>query len=214
MKRRDFALQLAGTGLGLAFASLARAQGAPVEGQQYVRLPIPVAVSLPPDKKVEVFAFFGYWSPPSYAFDAQLEAWLKRLPPDVRLRRVPLAFAPYQQVHQRAYYALEDMGQIATMHKRLFSAIHVQGKRLQTEAEVSELVGAAGLDVATFRDAFNSISVSERATRARQLANAYMIDGVPSLGVHGHFIVPASLAGSMERMIAVADFLVQRTRRT
>lgn len=104
-----------------------------------------MAVSLPPDKEVEVVAFFGYWSAPSFAFDAQLEAWLKRLTPDVRLRRVPVSFAPYQQVHQRAYYALEDIGQIATMHKRLFSAIHQQGKRLQTEAEVSELVGAAGL---------------------------------------------------------------------
>jgi len=52
MKRRDFALQLAGTGLGLAFASLARAQGAPVEGQQYARLPTPWRYRCRPTKRL------------------------------------------------------------------------------------------------------------------------------------------------------------------
>jgi thiol:disulfide interchange protein DsbA len=212
MKRRDFSRQLAGTGLGLAVAGLARAQGAPVEGQHYVRLQTPVAVSLPADKKIEVVEFFGYWCPHCNAFESTLEAWIKRLPADVLFRRVPVAFAPQQQVLQKAFYALEDMGQLPTMHRRLFAAIHQQGKRLNSEAEVTELVAAAGLDTAKFRDGFNSFSVSTRINRARQLAQEYKIDGVPTLGVNGRFFTSGSLAGTNDRMVAVADFLIQRSR--
>jgi thiol:disulfide interchange protein DsbA len=35
---------------------------------------------------------------------------------------------------------------------------------------------------------------------------------VPSLGIHGRFYTSAALAGSQERAVAVADFLIQRVR--
>jgi thiol:disulfide interchange protein DsbA len=44
------------------------------------------------------------------------------------------------------------------------------------------------------------------------LTDAYKIDGVPALGIHGRFYTAASLAGSHERAVAVADFLIQLAR--
>jgi thiol:disulfide interchange protein DsbA len=35
---------------------------------------------------------------------------------------------------------------------------------------------------------------------------------VPALGIHGRFYTAASLAGSHERAVAVADFLIQLAR--
>lgn len=212
MKRRDFSLQLAASGLALAASGAARAQGAPVEGKHYVKLGQPATVSLPPGKKIEVVEFFGYWCPHCYAFEPTLEAWVKRLPADVSFRQVPVAFSVPQQALQKAYFALEDLGQIQTLHKRIFAAIHQQNRRLNTEAEIFEWVGAQGVDMAKFRAAFGSFSVTTRASRARQLSAEYKIDGVPTLGVHGRFFTSGSLAGGNDRMVQVADHLIQLAR--
>jgi thiol:disulfide interchange protein DsbA len=55
-------------------------------------------------------------------------------------------------------------------------------------------------------------SVSTKATRAKQLTDAYKIDGVPAVGVQGRFYTAASLAGSQERVLQVVDFLIQLAR--
>jgi thiol:disulfide interchange protein DsbA len=44
------------------------------------------------------------------------------------------------------------------------------------------------------------------------LSEAYKIDGVPALGIQGRFYTSGALAGSHERALAVADFLIQRAR--
>jgi thiol:disulfide interchange protein DsbA len=213
MKRRDFSLQLAATGLGLAMAGTARAQGAPVEGKNYVKLSTPAPVSLPsPDKKVEVVEFFGYWCPHCYAFESTLEAWVKRLPADVAFRRVPVAFSVPQQALQKAFYALEDIGQAGNMHRKIFAAIHQQNRRLGTESEIFEFLGSQGVDMAKFREAFGSFSATTRASRARQLSQDYKIDGVPALGVQGRFFTSGSLSGGNDRMVQVADFLIGQAR--
>ncbi len=216
MKRRDFSLHLA-TGLGLAAgANTARAQGgSPVEGTHFVRLQQPAPVSLPsPDKKIEVVEFFWYECPHCNAFEPLLDAWGKRLPADVSLRRVPVGFTARHQLGQKLFYALEEMGQLETLHRRIFAAIHVQNRRLNTEAEMVAFVSANGVDAAKFTDSFRSFGVNTKATRARQLTDAYRIDGVPALGIQGRFFTSAALAGSHERALAVAEFLLARVRQT
>lgn len=215
MNRRDFSRQLAGGGMVLALGGAARAQGGPVEGTHYVKLSQPAPVSLPtPDKKVEVVEFFWYECPHCNTFEPALEAWTKKLAPDVAFRRVPVGFTARHQVAQKAFYALEEMGQLETMHRRIFAAIHVQGQRLLTEQAYTDFMVANGVDGAKFAAAFRGFSVSTKANRARQLSDAYKIDGVPAIGVHGRFYTSGSLAGGHERTLAVADFLIQRSRQS
>jgi len=214
MKRRDFSKHLAGTGLAWAWTAPARAQAAaPVEGQHYVRLSTQAPVTLPSaDKKVEVVEFFWYGCGHCYAFEPAVEAWAKRLPPDVAFRQVPVGFAAPHQLHQKLFYALEEMGQLAGMSKRVFAAIHQQGQRLSSESEIVAFATTNGLDGAKFSEAFKSFGVNTKVNRAKQLTEAYKIDGVPAIGVNGRFYTSGSLAGSNERALAVADFLIQRSR--
>jgi len=213
MKRRDFSRQLAGAGLGLASVGLAQAQGGPVEGQHYVRLSTPAPVTLPtPDKKIEVVEFFWYGCPHCFNLEPLLESWTKRLPPDVAYRQVPVGFAVPHQVHQKLFYALEEMGQLPTMHRRVFTAIHQQNARLNNESDIATFLAANGVDRDKFGAAFKSFSVATKANRAKQLSEAYKIDGVPALGIQGRFYTSGALAGSHERALAVTDFLIQRAR--
>ena len=73
-------------------------------------------------------------------------------------------------------------------------------------------VSAQGVDGERFAAEMRSMSVDTRARQARQLSDAYRIDGVPTLGVQGRFFTSGTLAGSFERALAVTDFLVQRVR--
>jgi thiol:disulfide interchange protein DsbA len=212
MQRRDFSKHIAASGLALAWHGAAQAQGAPREGTHYVKLGSPVAVSVPAGKAVEVVEFFWYGCPACYAFEPVLEAWVKRLPADVAFRQVPVGFmAPHQQ-HQRLFYAIEEMGAQAVMHRRVFNAIHQQGNRLNSDASIAQLAKDSGIDGDRLVQTMKGFSVATKATRAKQLTDAYKIDGVPSLGIHGRFYTSAALAGSQERAVAVADFLIQRVR--
>jgi protein dithiol oxidoreductase (disulfide-forming) len=213
MKRRDFPMHLAAAGMGLAGLGSVQAQGGPVEGTHYVRLSQPAPVTLPSaDKKIEVVEFFWYECPHCNSFEPQLEAWVKRLPADVYFRQVPVGFTARHQMAQKMFYALEAMGQLPALHRKIFAAIHVQNKRLNSEADMVAFVSANGVDGAKFAEVFRSFAVNTQATKARQLSDAYKIDGVPALGINGRYFTSGALAGSHERALAVADFLIERSR--
>ncbi len=216
MQRRTFTQHLAVTaaaaaGLVLGNRALAQA-GAPVEGQHYVRLGNPIAVTLPPGKAVEVVEFFWYGCPACFAFEPALENWIKKLPADVSFRRVPAGFTAVYQLHQKVFYALEEIGQLDAVHNKLFNAIHVQNQRLNSEADVLTFLKTQGVDENKFTAAMKSFGVNTKVNRAKQLSEGYKIDGVPALGVQGRFYTSVALSGGPDRAVAVADFLVQRAR--
>ena len=209
MKRRDFSASLLAVGIaGLPLQALA--QGAwPVEGTNYVRLTQPVPV--PSNGKIEVIEFFWYGCPHCNAFEPTLDAWQKKLPDDVAFKRVPVAFSEEPFVaHQRIFYALESMGLVDKMHRKVFYAIHNERMRLAKPDEIATFMGKNGVDPAKFLEAYNSFSVQTKAAQARQLAQAYKIDAVPAMGVQGRYYVTGTMAGGNEKMPAVVDALVQR----
>lgn len=212
MNRRDFSLQIAATGAALVAAPAVQAQGGPVEGTHYVKLNTPAPVSLAADKKVEVVEFFWYECPACNAFEPALESWVKRLPADVQFRYVPVGFTARHQVTQRLFYTLEAMDQLVPLHRRIFAAIHVQNRRLGTESELMNWVRDQGVDMARFTELYKSFQVNTASNRARQLSDAYRIDGVPAVGVHGRFWTSGALAGGGERALATASFLIDRVR--
>lgn len=213
MKRREFSTHLAGAGLGLALAGKTHAQGAPEEGKHYVRLQSAAPVTLPtPDKKVEVVEFFWYGCPHCFTFEPLIGPWSKALAPDVYFRQLPFAFIGPAE-HQKLFYALEEMGQREALQRRIFNAIHVDRQRINTEAEITNFVAANGVDRAKFADAWKSFGVSTKINRGKQLSNAYKIDGVPAIGIQGRYYTSATLAGSHERALSVANYLIDRARK-
>lgn len=212
MKRRDFSLQLAATGLAGLWAGAAGAQGGPVEGTHFTRLAQPAPVSAPAGK-IEVVEFFSYGCPHCFALEPTLETWAKRLPADVVFKRVPVGFNALYENYQKIFFALEAMGQVEHMHRKVFNAIHQQRQRLDKEADIAAFMTANGVDGAKFIELYKSFGVQTKARQAQLLANAYKIDGVPAMGVQGRFVTSGSQAGSNERALAVTDVLVQSLRK-
>ncbi len=213
MKRREFSTHLAGAGLGLALAGRAQAQGVPEEGKHYVRLQTAGPVTLPtPDKKVEVIEFFWYGCPHCLTLEPLIASWTKTLAADVYFRQLPFAFIGPPE-HQKLFYALEELGQREALQRRIFNAIHVERQRINSEAEITNFVAANGVDRAKFAEAWKSFGVNTKLNRGKQLSNAYKIDGVPAIGIQGRYYTSATLAGTHERALSVANYLIDRARK-
>jgi thiol:disulfide interchange protein DsbA len=213
MKRRDFSLgtaaALAATGLALP----AHAQKKPEEGSDYLaldkRVPVESAAG-----KVEVIEFFWYACPHCNAFEPKLEAWIKKNPADVVVKRVPVAFRDNFVPQQRLFYTLEAMGKIDEVHRKVFNAIHVDKLPLDKEDNIAAWVEKQGVDKAKFAELYNSFSVSTKARRATQLQDAFKVQGVPALGIAGRWYTDGTLAGTMDRALQVTDYLVAEARKS
>ena len=215
MNRREFSAATAAVlGAGaLGFPGLALAQArAPQEGKDYRALDKRVPVEAPAGK-IEVVEFFWYSCPHCNAFEPKLNAWLKKAPADVAFRRVPVAFRDDFVPQQRLYYALEAMGKVDALHSKVFNEIHVNRQPTSKEDQIVAFVEKNGVDKAKFQELYNSFNVSTKARRAKQLQDAYMVDGVPALGVAGRYYVDGDLAGNMDRALQVVDYLVGQERR-
>jgi thiol:disulfide interchange protein DsbA len=214
MKRRDAAFVLATAGLVPA----ALAQGGPVEGKQYARLP----QALPGTPgKIEVIEFFFYRCPHCNAFDPLLEAWVHQLPADVSFRRVPVGGQAVLKLHQRMFFALEAMGALSpAVHSGIFNAFHRQGVDANDEDAVVALVGRLGVDTARFKQTFNSFGVQTKLAQSAKLAEAAGVQYVPALVVGGRWRTEPGMAGTPgqsealqgQQALAVADFLVKLSR--
>jgi thiol:disulfide interchange protein DsbA len=102
---------------------------------------------------------------------------------------------------------------VEAMHRKVFGAIHQQRKRLASEGEIADFMAENGLDRSKFVDTFKSFGVATKVRQGKQLSEAYKIDGVPALGVHGRYYTSGSLAGDNARALQVTDYLIQTARR-
>jgi len=213
MNRRRFSVSLlsAAAASALVASGPALAQPAPVEGKDFTRVETPQPPGVPAGK-VEVLEFFSYACPHCSAFEPTLEAWEKQLPPEVVLRRVPVAFLMNADNFMRTYYALESIGAVQAMQIKIFRGIHIERKHLEKGEDIAAFVGANGGDAAKFLAAFKSFSVNTSVARAKKLMADYKVDSVPTLVVQGRWMTSPSQAGSPERALAVVDQLVQRVR--
>ena len=214
MQRRDFfggfGSLVAMTGLWVPTQVVAQAK-APQAGTDFKKLDKPVPVEAPAGK-VEVVEFFGYFCKHCNAFEPALAAWLSKLPKDVAFKRVPVAFTDESVPQQRLFYALEAMGLVDKLHARVFAAIHVEKQSLNKADAIVDWAVKQGVDKAKFVENFNAFNTYKLSTKAKQLANAYQIEGVPTLGVAGRSITDGSMAKSMERALQVADYLIAQAR--
>lgn len=212
MKRRDFSLTWGAVAGAAVVPSLVWAQGKPFQaGDDYLAVK-PAAPAEAPAGKVEVVEFFWYNCSHCNAFEPTLDAWIKRLPADVVIRRVPVAFQDSFMPQQRLYYALEAMDLVEKLHAKVFAAIHTDRQKLDKDEAIVTWVVAQGVDKTKFLQNFNSFSVATKAKKATLLQNAYHVEGVPALGVAGRFYTDGSQAKGMERALQVVDALVAQVR--
>lgn len=215
MHRREFSFSAvsiaAASTLGMA-ALPALAQRQAPKDTEFLTLDAQAPLAAPAGQ-IEVVEFFWYSCPHCNVFEPMFDAWTKKAPKDLFVRRIPVGFRPDFEPQQRLYFVLEALGKVEALHKQVFHAIHAEKQPLNTFEQISAWADKQGIAKARFKELFTSTAVSSQVRKATALQDAYAVDGVPALGIHGRYFTSATQAGNMQRALQVADALIAQSRR-
>jgi thiol:disulfide interchange protein DsbA len=180
------------------------------EEHEYARLknPQPVATG----SKVEVLEFFWYRCPHCFQLEPGLNAWLKTLPKDAQVRRVPAVFRDDWMPGAKLYYTLEQMNLLDRLHNKVFDAYHVDNINLNDPAVLGGWIAKQGVERKKFEGVYHSFSTQSKATQGARLATSYAISGVPAFIIDGKYTTSVSMAGSQARLFEVLDQLIVKAR--
>lgn len=197
--------------LSLAMLLLSASANALEWGKDYVEVPAqPTSVKR---GKVEVLEFFWYRCPHCFHLEPELNAWAKKLPRNVVLKRVPGILNDGWVPLARAFYALEAVGLQEKLHEALFSAIHVEGLDLDAPGAFLDWAAKNGADRRKLAAAYDSFAVDTKVMRAQQLTRDFKISGVPSFVVDGKYTTSAYLTGGNPETFKVLDELIAMERK-
>ncbi|WP_447744282.1 thiol:disulfide interchange protein DsbA/DsbL [Pseudomonas nicosulfuronedens] len=197
----------------LAFAGLfaLNANAAEVEaGKNYTELNQAVPVSQP--GKIEVVELFWYGCPHCYAFEPTINPWVEKLPADVHFVRIPAMFGGLWNIHGQLFLTLESMGVENKVHHAIFEKLHNSPKALTTPEEMADFVAEQGVDKDKFLSTYNSFAIKGQVEKAKKLAMAYQISGVPTLVVNGKYRFDIGSAGGPDEALQLADQLIAKER--
>lgn len=161
--------------------------------------------------KIEVAEFFMWSCPHCFHFEPFLKEWLKRKPKDVEFVRIPAMFGGSANMHAKAFYALEAIGELDRVSDAFFNEIHVKHNRLKTREALDAFIASQGVDMEKFRAAMDSFAVAAKSNRAAVLMRRYGVRGVPALVVDGRYRSGRGL--DFKELIELADYLVERVRK-
>lgn len=180
------------------------------EGKNFKRLQNPQPTET--GGKIEVIEFFSYQCPHCAHFEPVIEPWIKKLPSDVQFHRVPALFQPGWTELAKAYYTLDAMGVAEKLSATVFKAIHEENVQLRNDKTFFDWAAKQGLDRQKVTDIYNSFAVNSRVNRAKSQAQAYRLDGVPSMAIDGKYFITGEMAGSYPTWLEIADALIAKAR--
>ncbi len=196
----------------LACATIAASAQELVRSRQNIEYRLIAGQPVETGDRIEVVDFFWYGCPHCNALQPALEAWFKRKPADVVLRRIPAILNDSWKPHARIYYTLERLNEVARLHLQVYHGYHVELLHMSKPDVMVEWAARNGIDRQRWLDAYNSQDVDDKVERAKELTKAYTVAGTPTLVVDGRYLTSGELAPSLQGMIPVLDALVRLAR--
>ena len=177
------------------------------EGLQYV--PISPKPPVGSGDEVEVVEFFWYGCPHCRDFEPTLMKWSEGAADNVSLIQMPVLFGGPADLHAQVFYALEAIGELERMHKKIFDAMHVDKKKLRDRTEMEAFLADNGVDITRFNEAMQSFAVAAKVNRARTLMRRYGVRSVPAIVIDGRYRSGTGFK-SYEEITEVVDFTVDK----
>ena len=193
------------TFFAVAFTSAQAQQGALV-------VPLSPPQPVENDGKIEVLEFFAYGCIHCAHLEPKLEEWVKKLPADVKFKRVPAGrgFEMRGVDNVPLFYTLEAMGLIEKLQQKVFDAINVDNVILGNPATLNKWLEKQGVDPKAYENVQKSFSVQNKIMRAYKQAAEYKVASTPTIVVNGRFAVQQQ--GTVESLFATIDKLISDAR--
>jgi thiol:disulfide interchange protein DsbA len=181
-----------------------------VEGTHY--FPTTEKLSTTEADKVVVVEMFSYTCPHCFSLEPAIDEWKATLADNVEFVKVPAIFRDSWLELARVFYAAEATGDLAMLHPKLFNAIHVEKRQLNTEEQLLDFVEEQGIDREAFLKTMNSFSVKGKVKQALIMSRTSGITGVPSFIVNGEYRTDATTAGGTEDLFKLVNMLIQQSQ--
>lgn len=181
-----------------------------IAGEHYIVLKKPVATR--DSSKIEVVEMFSYGCPHCFEFEPLIKAWGKKQASDTDFWFFPAIWNESMQLFARAFYTAQHLNIADKIHLPLFTAIVIKQKKLSKESELATFFAQYDVDKKSFSKAFSSSEVDNQVKQVKERINHYNPAGVPEIIVNGKYRIDRMHAGGMKKMLAVADYLVNKER--
>jgi hypothetical protein len=121
-------------------------------------------------------------------------------------------FQPRWEPLGKIYYTLEALGEDRKLSPDVFKAIHGQGMNLSTDKTFFDWAASKGLDRKKVEEVYGSFAINGKMSRARQQAQQYNVQSVPTVVVDGKFVTGSERVGTHAQLPAALDELVAKAR--
>lgn len=182
------------------------------EGTHYVEI-FPTMQTDAVGGKIEVVELLWLACPHCFALEPTIKEYKKNLPDYIDFKQVPAMLNPRWAADAKTFYIaelLDPKGEKKLVDK-LFNAIHVQKrKRMASPTVVKSFIMQQGISEADFDNAANSIAMTAKLNRARQVSADSQAQSVPSIIINGKYRTSPYMAGNEKKLIEVIDMLTKR----
>ncbi len=182
-----------------------------MEGVEYTRISKPLRTVTKPGT-VEVREYFWYGCPHCFRIEPLVQRWLATNPENVNFQRLPAILGESWAQAAQAFYVAALLGVLEKIHPTLFEAIHLQGQKslVKDDLALELFFEEHGVNPDQFRKVWNSFGVRSRVKQAVRMTRRSGIKGVPSVVVNGKYVTDPGLAGGVEEMFQVIEYLVAK----
>jgi len=157
--------------------------------------------------EIEVMEFFSYGCAACNRFDPMIEGWVEENAVAVKFVRSPMPSSESWRLLARHYFTMVKLGLEEQHHVDFFSAIHDRQLNLSTPARL--ISWAEDNQIEGYQEAFESDEVRRRLTSSDEMSRRYQVVSVPTLMVHGKYIVKPTSTIGQARMLDVLDHLIE-----
>ena len=138
-----------------------------------------------------------------------MQAWLKKIPSDVRFVRSPAAMNPVWEQGARGYYVSEALGVRKKTHLPLFHAIHEGNQQIFDQKSQAKFFTKYGVPEAKFNSMFNSFAITAKVAQSNKLGQQLQLTGVPAVVVNGKYVIQ----GEDGKVTQVLNYLIEKERK-
>ncbi|MDR4514649.1 thiol:disulfide interchange protein DsbA/DsbL [Nitrosomonas sp.] len=197
--------------LGIILLSTAGVHAELVEGRDYKVLQNPQPTQN--SERIEVIEFFWYGCPHCNNLHPHVKAWLKNKPDDVDFRYVPAIFRNNWIPGAKTFYTIEAMGEIDTLHDRVYDAIHRDKINLSDETVLFNWIARQDVDKDKFINHYQSFTTQNQVARSNQMMQQYQLTGVPVFVVEGQYVTQGKKGGTPQDTMRVLDEIITMVRK-
>ncbi|MCZ6504311.1 MAG: thiol:disulfide interchange protein DsbA/DsbL [Gammaproteobacteria bacterium] len=178
-----------------------------VEGEHYTLLEKPRRIR---GEKIEVMEFFSYGCVHCYNFDPELNDWVVANIDRVKFIRTPAISSDYWRILGRNYYTMDRLGIVDDYHLSFFREVHEVKRNFTSLNRLGDYFDGKGTTADEYKKVFSSPEVSRKIAAADQMARRLQVASVPTIIVHGKYMIRPTRSVGTARMLEVMDFLVNK----